>query len=197
MKLFKENSYDIIRLYINQIGITIFSMALYTAIGAMEDTSTRMTIKILMSVFATLFYLSLIYTCVWEYGAKDRIRVDAGKAEKQGYKGFFMGLIANVPNFILSGLSIIFVSVVLLNGAEVFKTIFAVTYMILRLHTAMYLGVIQGLTPNDATNIANYPDCLLESILFFVLPILSVGVAHLGYTLGYKEIKIFSKPNKK
>lgn len=194
MKFIKENSYDIIRLYINQIGITIFSMALYTAV---RDTSTKMTIKIIMSIFATLFYLSLIYNCVWEYGAKDRIRVDGGKAEKQSFKGLFMSLIANVPNFILSGLSIIFVSVVLLGGAEGFKTAFALTYMILRLHTAMYLGIIQGMTPNEVTETANYPDCLLESILFFLLPLLSVGVAHLAYTLGFKEIKIFSKSNKK
>ena len=197
MKLFKENSYDIIRLYVNQIGITIFSMALYTAVGAIQDTSTRMTIKIIMSVFATLFYLSLIYNCVWEYGAKDRIRVDGGKAEKYDYKGLFMGLFANFPNFILSGLSIIYVSVVLLGGAEVFESLFALTYMILRFHTAMYLGIIQGVTPNEITDVPNYPDCLVESILFFVLPFLSVGVSHLAYTLGYKEIKIFSKSNKK
>lgn len=197
MKLFKENSYDIIRLYVNQIGITIFSMALYTAIGAMEDTPTRTTIKIVMSVFATLFYLSLIYTCVWEYGAKDRIRVDSGRAEKQPLKGLFMGLYANVPNFFLSGLSIILVSVVLLGGAEGFKTAFALTYMFLRLHTSMYLGIIQGVTPNAVTESPNYPDCLAESILFFVLPLLAVGVTHLAYTLGYKEIKIFSSHNKK
>lgn len=197
MKFFKENSYDIIRLYVNQIGITIFSMALYTAVGDMGNSTTKMTVKICMSVFATLFYLALIYNCVWEYGAKDRIRVDAGKAEKKGLKGLYMGLIANVPNFILAGLSIVFVSVILLGGAEVFKSIFALTYMILRLHTSMFLGIIQGVTPNEITDVPNYPDCLVESILFFVLPLLSIGVSHLAYTLGYKEIKIFSKSNKK
>ncbi len=195
MKFLKENSYDIVRLYVNQLGITIFSMALYTAVGT---HGSKMSIKLIMSILATLFYLSLIYNYVWEYGAKDRIRVDGGKASKQTFKGLFMGLIANVPNFILSGLSIIFVSVTLLGGPEIFKALFAIVYMILRLHTAMYLGIIQGMTPNEVIpDVANYPDCLLESILFFVLPFLSVAVSHLAYTLGYKEIKIFSNSNSK
>ena len=39
MKFFKENSYDIVKLFINQIGITIFSFMLYTAVAMIEDES--------------------------------------------------------------------------------------------------------------------------------------------------------------
>lgn len=43
MKIFKENSYDIVKLYVNQIGIMIFSMLLYTAVGSFENESLSLS----------------------------------------------------------------------------------------------------------------------------------------------------------
>ena len=85
MRFFKENSESIIRLIVNQIGITIFSFFLYTALGVMqkEGESSPLHFKVLISAFCVLFYFVLIYTVVWEIGAKDKIRIDAGRAEKQ------------------------------------------------------------------------------------------------------------------
>ena len=60
MKFFKDNSYDIIKLYINQIGIAIFSLVLYTAIGFLEDAGLNLKLRVVLSVFATLFYFALI-----------------------------------------------------------------------------------------------------------------------------------------
>jgi len=102
MKFFKENSYDIVRLLINQIGITIFSLVLYTALQFDLDPATTLTIKICLSVFATLFYLTLLYTAAWEFGAKDKLRIDSGKYKKQPAKGALMSFCANLPNFILA-----------------------------------------------------------------------------------------------
>ena len=67
MRFFKENSYDIVRLYINQIGISIFSMVLYTAVGTIELSSKLLDVG--LSVFLLGFYFTLIYTASWEYGA--------------------------------------------------------------------------------------------------------------------------------
>ena len=53
MKFFKENSYDVVRLFINQVGITIFSMIIYTAVGMVNiDSVARLGIKVAISVFA-------------------------------------------------------------------------------------------------------------------------------------------------
>ena len=95
MKIFKENSYDIVRLYVNQLGIMIFTMLLVFAGG--QNT----TLGIIISLFSTVFYLVLIYYVVWEIGAKDKIRIEGGKAEPCKYKGLVMGLWANVPNLVL------------------------------------------------------------------------------------------------
>ena len=60
MKFLKENSYDIVKLFINQIGIAIFSTVLYTAVGDIEDVALRSGIRIAISAFAMLFYFALL-----------------------------------------------------------------------------------------------------------------------------------------
>ena len=81
MKIFKENSYDVVKLYVNQLGIMIFSMLLYTAVGAFENEKLSLALSIFVSVFSICFYLVLIYYAIWEIGAKDKIRIDGGRME--------------------------------------------------------------------------------------------------------------------
>ena len=200
MRIFRENSYDIVRLYINQIGITIFSMFLYTAVAQIEDADLFLTLRILVSVFSSLFYLILIYNVMWEIGAKDTIRIETGKCEAQPLKGAVMALYANVPNFLLAILSVIFVSVFMLFSEGWAYNAFAIVFTILRVHTAMYMGIIQGVTPANPdmdANAVDLADCLIESALFLILPLIAVAVTQLSYYLGSKEIRIFgSKPSK-
>ena len=118
MKFFKENSYDILRLYINQIGITIFSLLLYFSVASIEDKTLGLRLKIAISVFAILFYFALLYTAAWDWGAKDKIRIDAGRLECKKYKGALMSLIANIPNFILAAGCVITMAVVIKTDSE-------------------------------------------------------------------------------
>ena len=106
MKIFKENSYDIVRLYINQLGIMIFSMLLYTAVGSFENESLSTSLSVFVSIFSTCFYLALIYYMMWEIGAKDKIRIDGGRMVPCKLKGLLMGTFANLPNFVLGALSV-------------------------------------------------------------------------------------------
>ena len=54
MKTFKENSYDIVRLYVNQLGIMIFSMLLYTAVGSFGDEKLSSALSIFVSVYRSI-----------------------------------------------------------------------------------------------------------------------------------------------
>ena len=187
MKIFKENSYDIVRLYVNQLGIMIFSMLLYTAVG--ENT----TLGLLVSLFSTVFYLVLIYYVVWEIGAKDKIRIEGGKAEPCKYKGLVMGLFANVPNFVLGLLTTVFVSVAMLSGGSGITSTFAIFNLITRIHASMYMGFITAVVPTGlSTGSIDFVEYLIETILFTLIPLVSVGITHLAYHLGSKEKKIFS-----
>jgi hypothetical protein len=193
MKIFKENSYDIVRLYVNQLGIMIFSMLLYTAVGSFENESLSASLSILVSVFSTCFYLVLVYYAMWEIGAKDKIRIDGGKMESCKNKGLVMGLFANVPNLALGFISVILMAAFLLGGGDGVYAGFLIFNTLMRFHASMFLGVITAIVPSGlSAGTIDYVEFLIEAILFTVLPLISAAVTHLAYTLGSREKKFFS-----
>ena len=112
MRFFKNNSESIVKLFINQIGIAIFSFFMYTAVGALDEKiKDPLPLRILISVFAIAFYFVLIYNVAWEIGAKDKIRIDGKRMEKDEKKGILLGVYANIPNFIIVGISIVLIAV--------------------------------------------------------------------------------------
>ena len=185
----KNDFYDIVKLFVNQIGIAIFSLVLYTAVGFIEDESLFLTVNICLSVFATLFYFALIYTASWDFGARDKIRVDGGKQSAVKYKGMLFSLVANLPNFIFALFAILFMTVFLALSADWSYSAFGIANLFLRFLNSMFLGILQGvfIFAKDNTNLY----FLLQSIGYFVAPIFTVIIAHLGYTLGSKEYRIF------
>ena len=196
MKIIKENSYDIVRLYVNQLGIMIFSMLLYTAVGSFENQKLSTALTIFVSVFSIMFYLALVYYMMWEIGAKDKIRIDSGRMEPSKNKGFLIGLIANIPNFVLAMLTLIFIIIYLLGGEGILST-FATSNLILRFHSSMYLGVIISVVPKFSDASPDFIEYLIETILFCVLPVISILAVHFSYRLGIKDKKIFTLRNKK
>ena len=195
MKIFKETSYDIVRLYVNQLGIMIFSMLLYTAVGSFESDKLSSGLSIFVSLFSICFYLVLIYYVIWEIGAKDKIRIDGGRAEPCKYKGLVMGLFANIPNFVLGIFTVLFMVIYLITGNEVVFSLFFVFNLIIRIHASMYMGIITALVPSRApagSSDIDQIEFLIEAILFTVIPLVSVAVTHLAYQLGSKDKKILS-----
>lgn len=193
MKILKENSYDIVRLYVNQLGIMIFSMLLYTAVGAFENESLSSALSIFVSVFSICFYLVLVYYAVWEIGAKDKIRIDGGRMEPCKNKGLLMSLFANLPNFILGLLTVIFLSLFLAIENDGVYAAFLIFNTIMRFHASMYLGFITAIVPTGlSAGSIDYIEFLIEAIIFTVIPILSIAVTHIAYSLGSKEKKLFS-----
>ena len=190
MKLFKENSYDIVRLFINQMGITIFSLVLYTSIDFIDDDALHLRIKVIVSVFATLFYFALLYTACWDYGAKDKIRIDSGKYSVTKYKGLVMSLISSIPTFILALACVGTMLGYVLSANDGLYTAFAVVNLLLRFISSMFLGILQGVFSFLAYDEAL--KFLFESVGYFVMPLITALVCHLGYTLGRHEIKILS-----
>ena len=201
MKFFKENSYDIVRLFINQIGITIFSFFLYTAVGNFfSDPENRSSIElfilIAISVLATLFYFALIYTVCWDYGAKDKIRIYGNKMELDKFKALKMALIANVINFVLAILSATFRGVYMLGADQGLGVASSTLHVILQFIASMYHGILQGICHPFIENEHLY--YLGQEIGYAVIPLLMVLVAHIGYSFGLKDKKIFkSTPVKK
>ncbi len=193
-KFLKDNWSNIVKLYINQIGVAIFAMFLYTAASAIsDDANLSLIVKVVISVFSTLFYFVLIYNVSWEIGAKDKIKVDAGRLEKKSSKGIGIGIITNTPNFIVVGLALILYIIFVLSGVELFESIFAVLNLLFRLFISMYLGMIQGISTALSNN--ENLSWILQTFLYLVFSAISAIIIHISYVFGLNDKRIF--PNSK
>ena len=189
MKFIKEHSYDIVRLYINQIGIAIFSLVLYTAVGVLEDKSLGTKVKLLLSVFATLFYFVLIYCAAWDWGAKDKIKIDGGRMEKRPLKGALLAIYANISNILLAGVCALTMGLYMAGLGETLYSVSAVFNLIIRFLSAMYLGTLQCIFIFAEANTALY--FLLQAIGYMIMPVFAIGVTQFGYHMGICEKRLF------
>ncbi len=192
MRYFREHSRLISRLLINQVGMTIFGMILTMAV--MKSTNNNPTITVAVSIFSILFYLCLIYNVMWEEGARNGIRVNAGRMEKIPFFSLKAALFASIPNFVLAVL--LFVSYLLAFpfGMEFARSAYAVLHIILALFEAMYVGlfsVILNAFPEVATQ------SLVASCLYLLSSLPMILVSMLAYRFGEKNIYIFGKRSPK
>lgn len=196
MKFLKENSYDVVRLFINQIGIAIFSLILYTAVGMIElDQSAKLGINVALSVFAVLFYFSLLYTVAWDLGAKDKIRIDSGRMSTDKFKGAKLATWANVPNFILAFICALTFAIYLISDNAASYTVSGIFNTIVRLLMSMYLGVLQGIFSGLRSNTDIF--YFAQAIGYFLIPLTAIAVTQFGYTMGTKEKKLFGSSSHK
>ena len=198
MKLLKNNFYDIVKLFINQVGITIFSFFIYTAVASMfSDAESRsakeLVILFLLSLFATLFYFALIYTVAWDYGAKDKIRIDSGRQECDKLKGFKLALYANAINYFFAIIGALVMLIHTFAENDFCKTVGSLFVIILRFIASMYHGMLTCL---DSVFRDINVQVLVQSVGYVIAITLAVFVTHFGYTRGLKE-KRFFKPKPK
>lgn len=103
----KKYSYSSVKLFVNQIAISIFGLVLAIACAKIGKP-----MQIVSSFGAVLFYLFLIYTSMWEVGSKDKFGIEYGKFKENKLVGLYVALLANSFNILLA----IFVMVGLLFG---------------------------------------------------------------------------------
>ena len=172
-KFFHDYSYNIVKMFINQIAIAIFGTSLtIAAVSVHGDSEGFDAFTLLVSIFSILFYLFLIYNISWEIGAKDKISVDVKKKPYRPYLGVLLSLLANIPNLIL----VTVYASLSFSGAVQARDIVKV---ISCLANGMYWGImivfkLQG---------------FWASFLIAIVPaILTSGIA---YYFGHKNFKFF------
>ena len=196
MKIFKSNSYDILMIYLGQIVISIFALAVYFLVSMIPGYENLGFINIIASVFAVGFYCVIVYSSTWQLASADRIKIDSGRYEYIKTKGLFLGLFANIPNIIVSLLNIFAVSMYLLGCGEFFKGMTAAVSTVQKLHSALYFGFIHGITPKQVEGAVNYGDIVVESILYLVLPIIVIATIQFAYSMGTRNKRIINKAPK-
>lgn len=175
-KFIKEYSYDAAKMLVTQCAISIFGLVLVLACGLAKNY----TLRTVCSAGAVLFYLFLIYTMVWEMGAKDKISIDYGHRSAMPHKGLCISLMANTINFLLA---IGILLGLLLSNVSFFSTLGGISKSIDIFIQGMYSGLL-------AVQVA--PEVPLNSLAFvyFVTPLPAMLVSWLGYWLGTKNIRL-------
>ena len=136
---FRQYSYSIIKMFVNQFAIAIFGAVLTLATAATHNS----TLIVGVSLFSVAFYLFLIYTMTWEIGAKDRISVDYGRKPYRPHTGLWLSLLANIPNLLIATLFAI--SQPFATTQEWAGNLHAVLLAITIFVEGMYYGIISRL----------------------------------------------------
>ena len=183
-EFFNKYGYSTVRMFLYQFAISLFGSTL--AIATTSSKNTTMTIVV--SVFAVLFYLFLLYVLTWEIGAQDKISVDVGKKEYKPFTGFILSLIANAFNFVIAILFTIGYPS-LASGGEWGSNLCAVLKVMLFIFEGMYLGLLTAIRI-PVGGVAQQLNNLWWP--YFLIPIPAIITCGIAYYLGHKNIHFTS-----
>jgi len=185
---FNNHLYNIIKMFVNQIAISIFGFVLFAATSAAEVNGTSSILTIVVSCCAILFYLFLIYTMIWDIGAKDKTSVDVGKKPSRPYTGLILALVANIPNYLIA-------------------IAYTIAYPFMANHA--WAGNTAGVAQTASLFIQGMYRGLISSVsigsnklshfwwVYFIIIIPSLVTSWLGYFLGHKNFRFFAFITKK
>ncbi len=180
MSFFKSSGYDALKLFLTQFAMSIFGII---TVGATLENDVLMFCAGLAGV---LLYMFIVYDFMWTLGGKDRIRVDAHRARKNFAKPVYIGLAANIPNFILSVITLVSYFI-----GEKAEGVYTVANAGLRVIQGFYMGIFKNIVINGA-------DINSNPFSYTITPLFSVFVIFFTYYLGYQGIALLpQKKNKK
>lgn len=191
LKFLKNNSYLIVRIILNQIGMTMFGLMTSMAAAAVDNSlsgggEVRRTCMTWVSVFAILFYMYINYMAMKEEGQKDKIRLDAGRAEYTPLRGLGIGFASSFLNIVL-GVVIVILSVVVNIAPDTIDAVGGIlggSKLLESVILAMYWGLMLGVS--GVATIAELP-----SFWFVIIPLPTVIVTAVAYYFGLTGVEIF------
>lgn len=164
---FRDYSYYSVKMFINQIAISLLGMTLSMVFMKSESY----TGQVISSVCAVLFYLFLIYYMTWEVGHKDGVAAGHGKLRPSPLNGLYMSLLANAINIILA----VFICFGIGIGSAAV------------LIEGMYAGIIIAVSNGGAA----------PWWIFFVIILPAPVIATVSYYFGLKDIRFTPLFNEK
>lgn len=175
---FNLHGYTCLKLFINQVAISIFGTVLAMATTAMGNDA----VTIGVSIFAILFFIFLIYNVMWEVGAKDRLSFDLGKKEKKLGTGLIIALVANVPNFIIAILYT--VGYPFMENHEWAGGLCAIVKVISLFIEGMYSGLITSVMIGGA-------QLSYFWWTYFTITVPTIAAIWISYLIGFSNFRFF------
>ena len=184
IKYIKENLDSIFKLFINHIGMMIFGLVVLITSKLLSSNLKNDAVYYIMGAITVLMYFSLIYTAMWERGAKDKIKVDGGRAEKSIFHGLLFYLIANIIG-VFTGIMSLILSIFVTEDVSFINNTYGVFQIVSHYYNSMYLPVLE---------IDGLPVVLHASLYVFAI-IPGALVSFVSYILGLNGFKcLFPEP---
>ncbi len=161
MTRFKSISYETVKLFVTQFVMGIYGFVVL--ISVLKNS----TLALLVSAFSVLLYFFLVYSQMWELGGKDRIKVDAKRAERDFSKPLAMAIFANLPNLIFTVVE----SVAYFTNTD--SAWYTVSHAATHLLQSYYTGVMR------------YFGLLNNPFVYCATTFLAILVIFGGYAAGY------------
>lgn len=198
LDLIKEKSHMIAKLFVYQIAMSLLGLFVVSPFDGY--------IQIGASVFATLFYFSLICYAVIEDGQKDYVSCSAGRREGKAVLGLVYSLIAYIPTILIVLLQVVLhlaTDAMSLTGLKA-----VLTFLIRFFLMGSYLGFDTGLvqrgydTVNQMSVVLKGSDFLVflsDNYLVFAICLVFVPiVCGLSYYLAFTgKVHVDTIPKKK
>ena len=168
-----------VKLFITQCVVSLFGNVLaLTGIGAESNALTVAT-----GIFAILFYLFLVYMEVWGVGSSDKPTIDGGRAKFSATTGLFIGIMANVPNFLFAiiywGLRPFATTV-----EGVISTTSGLAKIVWMFLNGMYTGLMSKGVFAEEFALHDY------WFMYFLVTVPAIVIAALAYVAGVKDIHL-------
>ena len=171
---FKNHSYDMVTMLLNQLAISMFGFSLVLAAMKIGNDVLRNV----TSVFSILFYLVLLYIKTWDIGFRDKVSVEQGKKANKPLRGAIISLCANAINYILA----VFVMLrALLSNVSFFESLGGIAQAICMFTHGMYAGVL--VNPIGGAPLNSY------WFVYFLTPVPAILVCGLAYYFGLHDVK--------
>ncbi len=187
----KERSYEIVKMFIYQIAISLFGLSLALATGS-KSASTDLAsyqptaLQLITSIFSIAFYLFLVCYFMWELGTKDSSRIERGEKGFSRLTGLYMALAASSVNALVA---VCITLGNLLADLSFFSNLGGGAAVVGLLTQGMYMGIL-SIRVNGAP---------LNSMWFvwFLTMIPLIVSASLAYYAGTRDFHLFKpKPPK-
>ena len=172
INILKAKSYELVKMFVNQIVISIFGFAL-----ALATKTNQPNLTVGTSIASIVFYVFIIYNMMWEIGYKDKKSIERGDRNSSKLCGLYMGIIASIPNLILAILYL------LGTKFDAFGSIGAVAKVIALIIEGMFTGLLT----------IKVGDIALNSIplMYFLTPLPLIATSTVAYFAGVKNFKLW------
>lgn len=180
----KDNLDSILKLFINHIGMMIFGLVVLITSSLIASRLKNQAVFYVMGALTLLMYFSLIYTAMWERGAKDKIKIDGGRMKKNILNGLWFYLLANALA-VITGVITLLLSFFVTEDASFINNVYGVFRIIAHYYNSMYLNI----TTIDGMG------AVLGSLMYVLVILPGAFVSFVSYVLGVKGFKcLFPEP---